>query len=241
MASSHWVTALAGSLLVGSFAATASADPPHTEPPPPHADAPPVKPFVRTPLPPKPVLAPVVHPVAPLAPAAIQAPAAPIKPAMVLPSSPKAQAAAKRAPETAPPPGPVFKLQPESSDPGIKISAASGNRIVVKGVAAGPQVKYLDGIYFENGKRIRPVDYEVARGVSFQVDHDKMPDFSKDDGYTRKNAWYFAHLATTGTEQGDTASSVAQRLAASLNKGGAFKATVEPTDDGGAAINLEKL
>lgn len=229
MLSSRWVTALAGSLLVGSFAVTASADPPHAEPPPPHA-----------PLPPKPFLAPVAHPHAPaIAPTVIQPPAAPIKPAVVLPT--KAQAGAKRAPETAPPPGPVFQLKPESSDPGIRITAAGGNRIVVKGVAAGPQVKYLEGIYFENGKRVHPVDYQVARGVSFQVDHDKMPDFSKDDGYTRKNAWYFAHLATTGTEQGDTASSVAQRLAASLNKGGAYKATVEPTDDGGAAINLEKL
>ena len=229
MASSHWVAALAGSLLVGSFAITASADPPHAEPPPPHAT-----------VPPKPFLAPVVRPHVPaIAPTVIQPPAAPIKPAIVLPT--KAQAGAKRAPETATAPVPLFQLKPESSDPGIKITAAGGSRVVVKGVAAGPQVKYLEGIYFENGKPVHPVDYTIARGVSFQVDHDKMPDFSQDDGYTRKNAWYFAHLATTGTEQGDTASTIAQRLAASLNKGGAYKATVEPTDDGGAAINLEKL
>lgn len=230
MATSHWVTALTGSLLVGSFAVSASADPPHVEPPPTHAA-----------VPPKPFVAPVVRPRVPaIAPTVIQPPAAPIKPALVVPA-PKAQAGAKRAPETATPAVPLFQLKPESSDPGIKISAAGGNRIVVKGVAAGPKVKYLEGIYFENGKRVQPVDYQVARGVSFQVDHDKMPDFSQDDGYTRKNAWYFAHLATTGTEQGDTASAVAQRLAASLNKGGAYKATVEPTDDDGAAINLEKL
>ena len=235
MVSSRWIL-LVAPLLVGSVAGTAAADPPRPEPTP-HADAP-VKPFLRTPTVPRPVLAPVVHPVAPLAAATIQAPVAPMKPAIVLPVA-KPQPAAKHT-EAAPPPGPVFTLQPQSSDPGIKITASTGNRIVVTGVAAGPKVKYLDGIYFENGKRIQPVDYQVARGVSFQVDHEKMPDFSKDNDYTRKNAWYFAHLATTGTEAGDTSLSVAQRLAGSLNKGGAYKATVEPTDDG-AAINLEKL
>jgi len=236
MVSSRWIL-LVAPLLAGSFAASASADPTHTEPAP-HADAP-VKPFIRTPTVPKPFLAPVVHPVAPLAPATIPAPAPPMKPAIVLPAG-RPQPAAKHV-ETAAAPGTIFTLKPESSDPGIKIRAQSGNRVVVQGVAAGPKVKYLDGIYFENGKRVQPVDYQVARGVSFQVDHEKMPDFSQDDGYTRKNAWYFAHLATTGTEQGDTALAVAQRLASSLNKGGAYKATVEPTDDGSAAINLEKL
>lgn len=239
MLSSRWIAALTGSLLVGSFSGTASAEPPRPEAPPAHHADPALNMPIRPALPPRPVLPTVARPVAHLAPAAIQAPAQPIKPAIVLPTKPQAQA--KRAPEATPPSGPVFTLEPRSSDPGIKIRAVTGNRIVVKGVAAGPKVKYLEGLYFENGKRVRAVDYEVSRGISFQVDHDKMPDFSQDEGYTRKNAWYFAHLATTGTEQGDTATAIAQRLAASLNKGGAYRATVEPDDDGAAAIMLEKL
>src|SRR6187402_2676456 len=102
MAISHWVTALTGSLLVGSFAVTAAADPPHVELPPQHATTP-AKPF----------LAPVVRPRVPaIAPTVIQPPAAPIKPAITMPAV-KAQAGAKRAPEAAAPAVPVFQLKPE--------------------------------------------------------------------------------------------------------------------------------
>jgi len=133
----------------------------------------------------------------------------------------------------------ALEITAESSDPGIQIKAdPKNNRVLIKGVAEGPKVKYLDDDAYVGGVKTKQVDYEVARGVSFQVDHSKMPDFSKDADYTRKNQWYFAHLANTGTTKGDSALKVARDLAESINKGGALKATVSSKGDG-AVIDLK--
>ena len=235
---------IAASLLVGlvaSFSSAAFAEPTSRAPEPLKIVEPTKPVMARTVRPAPPAAAPhetptpaIAHP----APVAIVLPTAG-KPAHVAPTPVSVRRSSTE--EKSAPSVPKMALEPQSSDPGITIKAEpKGNRIVVKGVAEGPAVKYLEGIYFENGKRVRQVDYEVARGVSFQIDHDSMPDFSKDPDYTSKNKWYFSHLADTGTRKGESAMTVAQHLAASLNKGGAYKATVVETDEG-AAINLETL
>lgn len=200
-------------LLVASFAA---AENPHA----PAAHAPPAK------------AAPALK-VAPR----VQAPApktAAKVPAKVVVAKPAATEKKAAEPEHVPVPGVPF-IRPETSDPGITIKAEPGtSRVRVTGTAEGPRlVDYM-------GRETRSEDdasYGVARGVSFDVDKHTMPDFSKDPNYTRKNQWYFAHLATVDTHRGDSAMLVAKRLAASLSKGGAYDAKVSE-DAEGALIEI---
>lgn len=138
--------------------------------------------------------------------------------------------------ESAPIPGVPF-IRPKSSDPGITIVVDPAKaRVRVSGTAEGARlVDYM-------GRETRNEDdasYGVARGVSFDVDKFEMPDFSKDRDYSRKNKWYFAHLATVDTHRGDSAMVVATRLAESLSKGRAYDAKVTQ-DDEGAVIEITK-
>ncbi len=134
-------------------------------------------------------------------------------------------------------PVPTPRIQTRVSDPGITLHPdETGTRIIVRGTAEGPQLIDYMGKPTQNP---RHVSYEVARGVSFEIDKHEMPDFSKDASYRRKNAWYFSHLATFSPSRGDSALRVAQALAASLAKGDAYEAKVSPTDDG-AVIEIAK-
>ncbi len=200
--------------MVSSFAVSASADPPRP-----------------------PVMAPrIIRPIAPrVAPRVAPAPAAKAAaPATHAAATPGGDGAASA-------PRVVFAVKPQNSDPGLKINVEGGGaRVLIKGVAEGPEVHYSDDIAFVGGKRERLVNYEVSRGISFTVDHDKMPDFSKDADYSRKNKWYFAHLASVDTKKGDSAVTVAQRLADKLNEGGAFEAKVVEAPEG-AAIELTRV
>ncbi len=137
--------------------------------------------------------------------------------------------------------GAAIEIKPQSSDPGIKIKAdAKNNRVILKGTAEGPRIVSHGSTFVGGGRSVPDVAYEVSRGVSFQVDHGAMPDFSRDANHSRKNAWYFSHLGSTSPRQGDTALDVARALAASLNKGGAYHAEVSEKA-GAAVIQLTRL
>jgi hypothetical protein len=101
-------------------------------------------------------------------------------------------------------------------------------------------VKYSEDFAYVDGKRTRLVRWTEGRGVSFTLDHEKMPDFSADPDYTRKNKWYFAHLAMWDTNKGQPALTVAKGLADYLTKGGAFDCSVSETDEG-AVIEIKRL
>lgn len=122
------------------------------------------------------------------------------------------------------------RLEPTVSDPGIKVRVVGG-RVVVSGVAEGPIIESLPPYH----------DNITQRGAKVEIDSHKIPDFSKDPDYARKNQWFAGHVTSTSTRKGETASIVAKRLADNLNRGGAFKATVIDQADGTSAIELERL
>jgi hypothetical protein len=139
----------------------------------------------------------------------------------------KAAPAAKNAQAAAA--APIVRIEPRNSDPGLKmeIDEAAG-RVVIRGVAKGPIVKRLPPYQ----------DYVVSRGLSFELDRDRMPDFSNEPNYTATNKWYFSHRAETSTNKGETAIVVAGRLATSLEKGGEYDVKVTEADDGSAVLEL---
>jgi hypothetical protein len=179
---------------------------------------------------------PAIKQIAPIKPIAAIKPIAPIAPI----AAPKALTAARAtlgkpagAGTTAAfaPPARV-QIVAEVSDPGMKVRVdeATG-RVFVTGTAHGPLVKRLAGYH----------DYEESRGVSFQLDRDRMPDFSREPNYKATNEWYESHLAQTSTRKGDSALTVAKRLATNLERGGKYEAHVTESPDGAAVITLERL
>lgn len=198
------------------------------------ASAEPIAPIARAKI--EPIHAPAapsIKPIKPIKPA--RAPS--IKPAAG-PGVPHAEHDADRSlnvtrKATAAPPAPtVVRIHdPRNADPGlhVEVDDATG-RVVLRGVAEGPLVK-----------RLLPYnDHVVHRGVSFELDRDRMPDFSGEPNYTATNRWYFSHLAETSTRAGEPALSVAQRLAESLSKGGVYAVKVSEGKDGSAVIDLER-
>jgi hypothetical protein len=130
---------------------------------------------------------------------------------------------------------PAIAIGGSSSDPGIKITIdPKTSRVLIRGVAEGPRVEYLTPV---PGNVRRQVDYLYARGVGFHLD--KEPDFSADPDCSRKNKWFLSHRASVDTQKGDSALDVAHQLAASLNEGGAYGATVIATANG-AAIDVHR-
>ncbi|HEY3446878.1 MAG TPA: hypothetical protein VGK67_10965 [Myxococcales bacterium] len=109
-------------------------------------------------------------------------------------------------------------IKPEHSDPGLKFTVnAKANSVTITGEAKGPKVvKDLSGY----------VDYEVARGCALSLDRAKMPNFDNEPDYRAKNKWYFAHTPSLDTREGQGPAEVAKALAAKINEGGAYKATV---------------
>ena len=81
---------------------------------------------------------------------------------------------------------------------------------------------------------------EFGGTISFDFDHDKMPNFDTSAGYTEKNKWYFAHGASIGTKKGQSAAQVAESLAAKVNENRSYRAVVVSNADGSATVSVNR-
>ena len=79
---------------------------------------------------------------------------------------------------------------------------------------------------------------EFGGTISFDFDHDKMPNFDTSAGYTEKNKWYFAHGSSIGTKAGQSAKQVADALANKV--AGSYRTTVTSNPDGSATISIAR-
>ncbi len=122
--------------------------------------------------------------------------------------------------------GPI-DLKARASDTGLSVSV-SGDSLTLRGKANGPKVV--------NDPLFGGFDY--ARSVSFTLDIDKVPtkdQFGKDD-FREKNSRLFNFY----TEKGQSPEHVARALAAKVNAGDDFRATVSVAKDGAATLSFTR-
>jgi len=121
-----------------------------------------------------------------------------------------------------------IELEARASDPGVRLTTSS-DTITITGRAAGPKpMKDIFGL--PHG--------DLARSVSFTLDIEKAPtnDLWGNTDYTEKNSRIFQVM----TSKGATAAQIANALAAKVNRGDDFKATIAEGQDGSATIALAR-
>jgi hypothetical protein len=113
-----------------------------------------------------------------------------------------------------------IQIQPRNRDEGLQVRQ-SGQSLTLAGEAKGSDRPAQD-IYdaFERGGREAP----KTRGVGLSLDADRAPTRNVwgETDYTEKNERSFY----VGTQPGESARAVAERLAAEVNRGDDFRATV---------------
>ncbi len=126
------------------------------------------------------------------------------------------------------PKGAPIDINARASDPGIKVASGSDS-ITLSGETKGPGImKDIFGF---------PAA-DLARSVSFTLDIDNAPtkDLWGNTDYTEKNSRIF----TVMTRKGQSAGDVADALAAKVNRGDDFKASVERAADGSATLRFTR-
>jgi hypothetical protein len=133
----------------------------------------------------------------------------------------------------------------KNADGGLKTKFdASKQTLTISGKARGIETRDPTRPNATYAERQKMSDYEKTEEfggtISFDFDHDQMPNFDTSNGYTEKNKWYFAHGAEVGTKEGQSAAQVAMALAAKVNAAGKYKADVKPGPDGSATISITR-
>lgn len=141
---------------------------------------------------------------------------------------------------------PVVKLSSiKNADTGLKTKFdAKKQTLTISGTAHGLETRRPGDTTSTYAQRQRQSDYEKTEQfggtISFDFDHDQMPKFDTTRGYTEKNKWYFAHGASIGTKKNQTATQVAEALAAKVNENREYRATVKTNADGSATVSVAK-
>lgn len=132
-----------------------------------------------------------------------------------------------------PAPGTPIDIRAQSKDEGLQMTAGA-DRVTLTGQAKGSDRPDRD-IYdaFERGGRAAP----KTRGVKLSLDLDQAPTQNVwgETDYTEKNQRSFY----VGTRAGESAKSVAERLAAKINEGDDFRAAVN-VQGGSATLNFTR-
>ena len=131
----------------------------------------------------------------------------------------------------------------KNADTGLKTKFdAKKQTLTISGAAHGLESRRPGDTTSTYAERQRQSDYEKMEefggSISLDFDQDKMPKFDTSAGYTEKNKWYFAHGASIGTKQGQTAKQVADALAAKVNENSSYKAVVTANPDGSASLSV---
>ena len=125
--------------------------------------------------------------------------------------------------------GKPIEIDARSSDPGASMTAGK-DAVTIRGRTEGAKVvRDLSGY----------VKYEVARGMSFTLDINKVAttDIYGNTDYTMKNRRIFS----LDTGPGMSAMACANALAAKVNHEMDFRARVVPGGDGSAKIELSRF
>ncbi len=139
---------------------------------------------------------------------------------------------------------PAVKLTSiNNADTGLKTKFdAKTQTLTISGKAHGLETRRPGDRTSTYAERQRQSGYEKTEQfggtISFDFDHDKMPKFDTSRGYAEKNKWYFAHVASTGTKKDQSATQVAEALAAKVNANRDYRATVKTNADGSASLSV---